>query len=153
MSGKSSWMWASLGLLGLLIVAAAVAAYYYSESARYKSLYERAAADLSRFTMSVNILIDYGNDTKAWYNNTVVPRETNVLMATKVVATVEGIEYPGMGTFVTSINGVENRDGKFWMWYIWNSNENRWELGPVASDMYVLREGDTMMWRYEVPTF
>lgn len=153
MSEKRSWMWVSLGLLCLLVVAVYFAIYYYNESTHYKSLYERTAADLSKLTMQVNILIDYGNGTAAWYNGTVVPRETNVLMATRVVAEVEGTEYPGMGTFVTSINGVRNEGGKYWMWYIWSSDKGDWELGPLASDRYVLYEGDTIMWRYEVPSF
>lgn len=177
MSGRSHWMWVSLGLLCLLIAAAYLAIYYYNESVYFKSLYERTSADLKRLTsdlektiadltdltmkvntlekltMKVNILIDYGNGTQVWYNGTSVPRETNVLMATKVIAVVKGTEYPGMGTFVESINGVRNEGNKYWMWYIWNLNKGEWELGPVASDKYILHEGDTIMWRYEVPSF
>lgn len=153
MSEKSNWMWVSIGLLCLLIAATYLAIYYYSESMHFRSLYERAVSDLKKLTMKVNILIDYGNGTRTWYNGTSVPRETNVLMATRIVALIEGTEYPGMGTFVDSINSVRNEGGKYWMWYIWNPDKRDWELGPVASDKYVLREGDTIMWRYETPSF
>ncbi|MCX8171549.1 MAG: DUF4430 domain-containing protein [Candidatus Bathyarchaeota archaeon] len=149
MKEKSIWMWSSLGLVCLLIIVSYLAAYYYNESSIYRSLYERAAADLKRLTMPVNILIDYENGTKVWYNNTAVPRETNVLMATKIVASVEGTEYPEMGTFVDSINGVRNEGGRYWIWYIWNPDKGSWEWGPVASDKYILHEGDTIMWKYE----
>ncbi|MEM1515707.1 MAG: DUF4430 domain-containing protein [Candidatus Bathyarchaeia archaeon] len=154
MSGrKSSWMWVSLGLLCLLIVAASLATYYYNESVYFKGLYEKASSDLKKMTMKVNICIDYGNGTVVWYNSTSVPRETNFLMATKIIAEVEGIEYPGMGTFVTSINGVKNEGGRYWMWYVWVPEKGDWELGPVASDKYILHEDDTIMWRYEIPSF
>lgn len=150
MSEKSVWMWVSLGLVCLLIVVSYFAVYYYNESLNYRSLYEKAAADLKKFTMPVNILIDYGNGTKVWYNNTAVPRETNVLMATKIVARVEGTTFPGVeGTFVTSINGVKNEGGRYWIWYIWNKSKKDWDWGPVASDKYILSESDTIMWRYE----
>ncbi|MEM0049016.1 MAG: DUF4430 domain-containing protein [Candidatus Bathyarchaeia archaeon] len=149
MSGKSHWMWVSLGLLCLLIVAAYLAIYYYNESAYFKRLYEKASADLEKLTMKVNILIDYGNGTQVWYNNTIVPREASVLTATKTVASVEGTVYPEMGTFVESINGVRNEGNRYWIWYIWNPEKKNWEWGPVASDKYILQENDTIMWRYE----
>ncbi|MEM2321339.1 MAG: hypothetical protein QXS79_05610 [Candidatus Bathyarchaeia archaeon] len=177
MSGKSPWIWVSLGLLCLLAVAAYFAIHYYSESVYFKNLYERASADLEKLTfdlrkmvadledltikvnvlekltMKVNILIDYGNGTLIWYNGTSVPRETNVLMATKVIAVVEGKEYPEMGIFVEAINGVRNEGGKYWIWYMWNPKKKDWEWGPVASDKYILHEGDTIMWKYGVPSF
>lgn len=149
MVGRSAWMWVSLGFLCLLIVASYLAAYYYSESVHYRSLYERASADLKRLTMPVNILIDYGNETRTWHNDTLVPREASLLLATKVVARVENITYPEMGAFVTSINGVGGEANRYWIWYIWNPEKKEWEWGPVASDKYILKEGDTVMWRYE----
>jgi len=152
MGERSSWKWISLGLICLLIVAAYLAIYYYNESTYYKSLYEKAAAELEelKIPISVNILIDYGNGTQKWYNNTLVPRgKASLLQATKVVASVESITYSGMGEFVTSINGVGGDPGRYWIWYIWNKNEGKWDWGPVACDRYVLQEGDTVMWRYE----
>jgi hypothetical protein len=149
MGERSPWMWTSLGLICLLIVVSYIAVYYHNESAHYRSLYERAAADLKKLTMPVNILIDYGNGTRKWYNNTLVPREANLLLATEIIASVKSITYPEMGKFVTNINGVGGDPGKYWIWYIWNRNESRWDWGPVACDKYILREGDTVMWRYE----
>ncbi len=148
MSGKSGWMWVSLGLACLLAVTIYFAAYYYEESDRYKRLYERAAADLKRLTMPVNILIDYGNGTRVWYNNTLVPRESTLLKATEIIAEVDYIigEY---GAFVTHINGVGGESNRYWIWYIWNSTENNWSWGPVACDRYILREEDTVAWKYE----
>jgi len=149
MGERSSWMWISLGLTCLLIVAAYLTIYYYNESTHYKSLYERAAADLKKLTMPVNILIDYGNGTRKWYNNTLVPREASLFLATKIIASVESITYPEMGEFVTSINGVGGDPGRYWIWYIWNQNEGKWDWGPVACDKYILQDSDTVMWRYE----
>ena len=145
---RGVWMWTSLGLLCLLIVTLYFAAYYYNESVNYRQLYERAAADLRRLTMPINILIDYGNGTKRWYNNTLVPREATVLSATEVVAEVD-YRFGEYGAFVTHINGVGGEAGRYWIWYIWNSTEGSWSWGPVACDRYVLQEEDTMAWKYE----
>lgn len=149
MSGKDSWMWVSLGLICLLIVMAYFAVYYYSESVRYQSLYKEALNDLKRLTMPVSILIDYGNGTRFWHNNTLVPRGANLLLATEIAAEVESETYPEMGEFVTSINGVGGELGKYWIWYTWNPEKSDWEWGPVACDRYILREGEVVMWRYE----
>ncbi len=148
MSGRSGWMWVSLGLACLLVVAVYFAAYYYMESVNYRQLYERAAADLKRLTMPVNILIDYGNGTKIWYNETLVPRESTLLGATEIVAKVDYYTTKD-GSFVTHINGVGGESNRYWIWYIWNSTENSWSWGPVACDRYILKEGDTVAWRYE----
>ncbi|MBS7606307.1 DUF4430 domain-containing protein [Candidatus Bathyarchaeota archaeon] len=145
---KGLWMWISLGLVCLLIISIYVAAYYYNESERYKRLYERAAEDLKRLLMPVNILIDYGNGTAKWYNGTLVQRESTLFEAIRRVAKVEYItgQY---GVFVTHINGVGGDPNRYWIWYLWNPTTKEWTWGPVACDAYVLHEEEIVAWRYE----
>ena len=54
--------------------------------------------------------------------------------------------YPGMGVFVESIQGVKNgTDNKYWQYWV---ND---KLGEVAADKKEVKAGDKIEWRFEVP--
>jgi len=98
----------------------------------------------------VDILLDYGNNTRVWFEDVEVPGFASVLKATKMVAFVEYSLW-GTDAFVDAINNVWNDYANyvFWMWWYWNSSAKHWELGAVACNMYVLTDGDTVAWYYE----
>lgn len=148
------WFWASLVLLCGLIASIYLSVYYYNESVRYQSLYREAIEKLHhlRTHMLINILIDYGNGTKIWYNETEVPIGSSLLDATRNVAKVD-YQLFQYGAFVTAINGRGGDSGYYWMWYFWNSTSRKWEMGPVAADAYILHHGDTVSWVYEKPSW
>jgi len=102
----------------------------------------------------VNLGIDYGNGTVVWYNNTLLPRGATPLSALVAVATVEYKVYSGMGVYVTSVNGVEEKilsksEGYSWLWYIFDREKGQLVPGSVAADRYKLASGDVILWRYE----
>lgn len=73
-------------------------------------------------------LLNYGqeNNIKVEYNN----------------------DYSEYGVFVESIAGVKNGDdGKYWQYYV---ND---VLGDVAADNKILKEGDSVEWRFEEVPF
>ncbi|MBS7615247.1 hypothetical protein KEJ18_05925 [Candidatus Bathyarchaeota archaeon] len=146
---KNIFMWTSLGLICVLIVSTYLTAQYYMEFVKYQQLYNETLKELQKFDkyIFVNLLIDYGNGTKEWHNNTLIVRWADLLNATKMVADVDYItgEY---GAFVTSINRVGGDPNTYWLWYTWNSTSLNWDFGPVASDAYVLREGEIVAWIY-----
>ena len=98
----------------------------------------------------VDILLDYGNTTRVWYENVELPGTPSVLKATKAVASVEYTLW-GTDVFVDAINGVWNDyvSYYFWMWWYWNHTAKGWELGPVACNKYMLADGDIIAWYYE----
>ena len=151
MSGerKSMWMWFSLGLLCLTILTTYLSIYYYTEAQKYQTLYNETLNELSKFSkyILVNILIDYGNGTAIWYNNTAVVGGSSLLEATKTVAEVEYTEY-SFGVFVSAINNVAGNQTHAWLWYIWNSTKGDWDLGPTGADSWILRDGDIISWVY-----
>jgi len=149
MDQKSGWKWFSVGLLCALILLSYLAVYYYSESARYQQLYNETLNELRKYDkfMFVNMIIDYGNGTKVWYNNTLVIRGADLLNATRTVAEVDYTRGQ-YGAFVTRINGMGQDPKTYWLWYTWNSTTSIWDFGPVASDMYTLHEGDIVAWIY-----
>ena len=52
-------------------------------------------------------------------------------------------EYPGMGEFVESINGIPNDAHNFWLVYVNNSE------APTGISNIIIHPGDTVEWRYE----
>lgn len=104
--------------------------------------------------MRVNICIDYKewNGTVVWYNDTIVPLRCNLLEATKKVAVVNYTYWPVYhASFVDAINGVWRDNTRFWMWYRWVND--KWEYGTCGADLYILSDGEILMWRYETPSY
>ncbi len=167
-----------VALLAWAVVATVVAANYYSayasalrdlEEARSRcsqleSLLSEAQAkaasvakryaDLRAKLVNVSLAIDYGNGTVVWYNGTLVPKGSTLLSLTVLLAEVEYKVYPGMGVYITSINGVSERivvagkEGYSWLWFVYSESEGKWAMGTTAADKYELRDGDLLMWKY-----
>ena len=66
----------------------------------------------------------------------------NALDLLKAKADVQAQE-SSIGSFVTEINGTQNSEDHFWMFYV---ND---ELAPVAADQYQTKNDDKIEWRYE----
>lgn len=145
MRGRTPWAWATAALLCVVIALSYVTLHQYNRAEMYKREYESILEELEGLTITVNLLIDYGNGTAVWFNETLVPLGANLLMATEFIASVEYTvgEY---GAFVTAINGVGGDPNWFWLWY--HLRDGGWELGPVACDAWTLHDGDVVAWRY-----
>jgi len=98
--------------------------------------------------IAVNIGINYGNETIEWHNNTVVPSGENLLNATMRVAIVEFKSFPGLGAFVTSINGRGQNPSTdlYWTYWVYNPQTRQYELGPVGAGSYLLTSNQTVQW-------
>ncbi|HDI74663.1 MAG: hypothetical protein DRJ52_02330 [Thermoprotei archaeon] len=137
------------GILVWALVASSLTAYYWLEYSKYKRLYE----SLSVKVIVVNIGVDYGNGTVAWYNKTVLPAGSTVLSALVQVAKVEYKVFP-YGAYVVSVNGVSERmlsknEGYSWIWYIYDKKKGKMTIGPTAADKYQLSNNDIVLWRYQ----
>lgn len=115
----------------------------------YYFLYDDLLVKTRGITIYVNLGINYGNESvTAWFNGTEVKMGDTLLDVTSLLATVNGTEYPGMGTLVDSINGVENSYPHYWMWWMWTSYGG-WVEGPIACDRYIVGDDETLFWYYE----
>jgi hypothetical protein len=104
-------------------------------------------------TVTVNIGINYGTGPVEWHNTT-VPSGENLLNATMRVATVEFKTFPGMGAFVTGING-RNQDpaaNLYWTFWAYNPKTQQYELPPVGASTYLLTSNQTIQWYYSSGT-
>lgn len=59
----------------------------------------------------------------------------------KTRATIETQDF-SVGIYVTSINGVQNSQDHYWMFYL------NGELSSVGADQYVTKSSDKIEWRY-----
>lgn len=101
-------------------------------------------------TVSVNIGLNFGTGPIEWHNDTAVPSGESLLNATKTVATVETVDYPGLGAFVTSINGISQNPAAnlYWMFWVYSPQAQQYELGQVGASAYLLTSDQTVQWYY-----
>ncbi|MFP3950983.1 MAG: DUF4430 domain-containing protein [Candidatus Bathyarchaeia archaeon] len=134
-------------LLIITIIASSVALYYYYRYNQTLERYRGLVEELDDLTLEISIKIDYGNGTSLWYNNTRVPLNASLLSATNSIADISYTrgEY---GAFVNAINGVSNREGKYWLWSYFDRREGEWRMGTVAADLKYLDDGDILVWIY-----
>lgn len=122
---------------------------YYQISQNQQTTIANLQSVVDNVAVKVNIGINYGNGTTAWYNDTYISNGWSLFNATMRIATVNYTV--SFGIWVNGINGVfENATaGKYWMWYTWSSGN--WTLVWIGSDTYLLKNGDTIKW--ELSTF
>jgi hypothetical protein len=114
----------------------------------------RAATFTQQATVAVNIGINYGSGPIEWHNNTMISSGQDLLNATMTVATVEFSIYPGMGAFVTSINGRTQNSAAnlYWTYWVYNPQTQQYELPPVGASAYLLTTDQTVQWYYSSGT-
>src|SRR4030066_293430 len=82
MLSKKSLTWVSAALLCTTLAGAAASAYFYTRLVQVEADYGRTLDDLERLTIVVDIMVDYGNGTVAWFNGTRVRPGEPLLNAT-----------------------------------------------------------------------
>jgi len=99
--------------------------------------------------IKVKILIDYGNGSKVWYNDTTINNGDNLFKAMMKVLKVTYTTYQ-YGVFIESINNVHNDPSKnmYWMWWRWDSEKKIWVLGSMSCDKYIPVNGEVFAWKY-----
>jgi hypothetical protein len=137
--------------IAIIVIVSGVAAYYYyqfnqSQSANHGYVAELRQLDVSYFT---DIVIDYGNGTYHWYNDTKVQPGWNLytvtLLATNGNVNATCCEYGSH--FVTGIGGVQNSNSKYW--FVWNySSTASWQTAPVGPDEITITNNSAFAWTY-----
>jgi len=104
---------------------------------------------------SADILIDFGNGTSHWYNNTQVQPGWS-LFTTTVVLTNGNLQAPlyyitgsGWEHFVSEIEGVSNSNSnnKYW-WMCTYNRPGGWTTASVGADLLPVYNGSIFAWTY-----
>ena len=106
-------------------------------------------------TQTTGILLDFGNGTLLWRNDTEVPTGANAYVATVIAArgAVNATLYPPFAPgqsaehFVTGIyNVTETRQQS---WFIWTYNGTAgWQLAQVGPDDLTAGNGSVFAWTF-----
>ncbi len=97
-----------------------------------------------------DVLINFGNGTRVWYNNTRAQPGWNFYVETVVVenGNVVAKWYPQFGShLVSAIGGVSSTQNKFW--FVWTfSRAASWQQAPVGADQLMVLNGSTFAWTF-----
>lgn len=139
-----------------LILSSTLAAFYllrYDQAENSASTYLgelKASAGTSGFAASTNILLDFGNGTQRWYNDTRVQPGWNVYLATVVITdgNLNDTWYPQYGEhLVNGIDGVQNTGSRSWFLFSYNST-SRWQATQLGADELPASNGSVYAWAY-----
>lgn len=141
-------------LIAGLLVSSTVAGYYflqYDQAQNNANVYltELKSASASQ-PITMNLLLDFGNGTRIWYNGTVVQPGWNVYLATVAVTkgNMNDTWYPSFGEHtVNAIDGVQNNASD--SWFVWTYNAtSHWQLASVGADELPASAGSVYAWSY-----
>jgi hypothetical protein len=96
----------------------------------------------------VSMLVDYGNGTARWYNDSATQPGWNAYVATLVLldGNLQATWYPQFGEhFVTGVNGVNQTAAK--SWFIWDFTGGKWIPSSSGSDYLPVDNGTTFAWK------
>jgi hypothetical protein len=95
----------------------------------------------------VRMLVDFGNGTRRWYNDTAVQPGWNGYVATLVLmnGNIQATWYPQYGEhFVSGIGGVSA--GTSNSWFFWEYGSGGWTVAQTGADGLQVNNGTLMAW-------
>lgn len=99
---------------------------------------------------AADILIDFGNGTRLWYNETQVQPGWNTYVETVVLTRgdLQAQWYPDLQEhLVSGMDGVS--DSQTMGWFLWTYNETAsWQTSAVGADLLPVYNGSVIAWTY-----
>ena len=96
---------------------------------------------------SVDMLVDYGNGTRVWYNDSSAQPGWNAYVTTLVLlnGSLQAVWYPQYGEhFVTGVDGVPQTQTQ--SWFVWDRGPGGWEVAPSGADGIEVGNGTVIAW-------
>ncbi len=106
----------------------------------------------SQTTTTVNLLLNYGNGTLVWYNQTLVPSNWNFFNVTNLVTkgNIGSVFFASFGShFVYSINNVGCPASNIFCdqaWGLWTLDGICWDEAQVGVDQLLVSRVKTVAW-------
>ncbi|MEM2118684.1 MAG: DUF4430 domain-containing protein [Candidatus Bathyarchaeia archaeon] len=139
---RSRWALLSMLFACWALIASFFAAYYWLQ---YTDILNR----IGGVPIYVNVGVDYGNQTRTWYNDTKTLSGMTLFKVTKDVAVVNASSLAGFGAYITSINGVASNATHGWVWWKWDTFMMNWTRVDISADAYAVADGEVFLWYYE----
>ncbi len=111
--------------------------------------YEQLASSTGRraIVYGVHLLVDFGNGTGRWYNDTAAQPGWNGYVVTLVLldGNVQAAWYPQYGEhLVTGVDGVQQTASK--SWFVWDFSGGRWSVSQTGADQLSVINGTALAW-------
>jgi hypothetical protein len=101
---------------------------------------------------SVNVLFEYGNGTRRWFNETVVQPGWNAYVVTLVAVNgrMQATWYPTYGEhLITGLVGVQDEPTANRAWFLWTwGSIHGWQATSVGADQIPALNGTIFAWTY-----
>jgi hypothetical protein len=139
-------------LVAIVIITSSVGGLYYEKYASVSSdnsIYLKQLDQLG-VKYTPNILINYGNGTSTWYNDTALEPGSNLYTAT-VLITNGNVNATFSKQYqehlVSGIGGVENTNTEFWWLWTYNATAS-WQTAMVGADGLPIMNGVVYAWTF-----
>jgi len=117
-------------------------------SSLWNSYQELAAANGRKaLVYDVDLLVDFGNGSLKWFNDSAAQPGWNGYLTTLVLlkGDVQAGWYPQYGEhFVTGLDGVSQTSSNYWG--VWQFEGGKWSYLQTGADLLDVRNGTTMAW-------
>ncbi len=138
-------------LVALIVIVSSFAGLYYFQYAQAQSQNQIYVSQLRQLNVKyvTNVVIDYGNNTRHWYNNTRIEPGWNLYTVTETVANgnVNATCCEFGSHFVEGINGVQNTNTVYW--WVWTYNKTAsWKTAQVGADQITVQNDSIFAWTY-----
>jgi Domain of unknown function (DUF4430) len=156
------WRYAALLLVAGAIISAQVVAFNYYQSQYFVSPSSNRGSGTGtsgtegpnspqgtpRY-LEIKTLINYGNGTSKWYNETNIPVGWNFYNLTASIAKITSEYYPDLNEHqILSINGLEQDSSNYWSLWTFCQSGPAWVYSSVGADDLHLASREVFAWYF-----
>jgi hypothetical protein len=139
-------------LVAIIVIVSSFAGLYYYQYGQVSSENSTYVSELNQLNVKYlsNLLIDYGNGTRTWYNTTNVQPGTNLYVETQIITKgeINATYYPQYQShLVTAIFNVGNTNTIYWLLWTYNKTAS-WQQAPVGPDELPVTNDSIFAWSY-----
>lgn len=161
---RKVFTYVALAMLVWAISGTATAGYYFTQYTTYQNEYRNLAKEFNSLSgamgnlsdvmetvsLRADILVNYGNGTRVWHNNTALPVGSTAFTAILAVEDTRYLDYGGdLGILVTSIGGLANTTTCGWSYWYRDTEKSEWVLPLYSCAKYILHRGDMIAFTYQ----
>jgi hypothetical protein len=142
-------------LIAIAVISIQIGAYYDLE--RFFLTKKGAAENNGSHGITVNTLLNFGNGTSKWFNESSVPVGWNFYNLTIYIANgnvVSTWDADFHEHYITGIDGIVSRSNSAYYWALWQfcNNDRAWLYSNLGADDIIMSENQTMAWYWSDQT-
>jgi hypothetical protein len=153
-SNRHPRLFIAILLIAISLVAIQVGAYYDLERLFLPSnSATQNSGSHGGNVIAVDALLNFGNSTNKWFNESRVPVGWNFYNLTMYIANgkVDSTYYAGPLNehYINAIDGVRQDGSSFWHLWQFCNKDQAWSYSNIGADGIILSNGQTMAWYFD----